>query len=282
MSDRIRPDSVRDAFHALWYDSQCWKETAWFGVPIQKNPFDLLQYQEVIAEQRPEFVIECGALHGGATLYFAHLLDLVGRGRVISIDVRDGWHEAVRRHPRVERLVGDSTSAEVLEIVDRLVPSSSRAFVLLDSDHTEAHVLRELRAYQRFVQVGDYLVVEDTNINGHPVLGDFGPGPYEAVDAFLRETADFVVDDGRERKLHFTFAPHGWLRRVARTPASRPVADLAARSRSMADEIERLNAEIRRLHEAMQAMQSTRGWRALEWIRRLRAAIGGLGGRGGG
>src|SRR5437870_2654895 len=81
------PEAIREAFHALWYDSECWKQTTWFGVPIQKNPFDLLQYQEVLVEQRPDFVIECGALRGGATLYFAHLLDLIGHGRVISIDI---------------------------------------------------------------------------------------------------------------------------------------------------------------------------------------------------
>ncbi len=249
-----QPGMVREAFHTLWYDSECWKQTTWFGVPIQKNPFDPLQYQEVLVEQPPDFVIECGALHGGATLYFANLLDLIGHGRVIFIDIYDNWHDAARRYPRVQTVVGDSTSVEILDILERLVPVSSTALVLLDSDRTEAHVLRQLRAFQRFVQVGNYLVVEDTNINGHPVLGTVGPEPYEAVAEFLQETKDFVVDSSREEKLHFTFAPSGWLRRVSREGNDEYPRELVVRSRSMA----------------------TRGWRALESYRRVRAAIRGL------
>jgi cephalosporin hydroxylase len=208
-------EAVVDAFHRLWYDSRCWTETAWFGVPIQKNPFDLFQYQELIAEQKPEVVIECGAFRGGSTLYFAHLLDNLGDGMVVSVDIEDGWHDAARRHPRVHVVVGDSKSPTTLERVRRLVPAGAPALVILDSDHTESHVLAELRAYREFVPIGGYLIVEDTNINGHPVLKEFGPGPWEAVRAFLSETKDFVVDTRREGKLHFTFAPHGWLRRIA-------------------------------------------------------------------
>jgi len=205
---------IRTEFHRLWYDSTCWTETSWFGVPIQKNPFDLFQYQELIVEQKPDVVIECGALHGGSTLYFAHLLDHLGRGKVVSVDIKDGWHEAARRHPRVNMVVGDSKSGETLKAVRRLVPRGSGVLVILDSDHAASHVLAEMRAYREFVQVGNYLIVEDTNVNGHPVLETFGPGPYEAVTAFLQETRDFVVDVRPEQKLHFTFAPGGWLRRV--------------------------------------------------------------------
>ena len=84
--------------------------------------------------------------------------------------------------------------------------------VILDSDHSRDHVLRELELYAPFVTRGCYLVVEDTNVNGHPVVPGFGPGPMEAVTAFLRTAADFTVDHARE-KFMLTFNPSGYLRR---------------------------------------------------------------------
>ncbi len=84
--------------------------------------------------------------------------------------------------------------------------------VILDSDHSRDHVLRELELYSPLVTPGCYLVVEDTNVNGHPVSPEFGPGPMEAVEAFLETTNDFEVDRSRE-KLLLTFNPSGYLRR---------------------------------------------------------------------
>jgi cephalosporin hydroxylase len=85
--------------------------------------------------------------------------------------------------------------------------------VVLDSDHHKDHVLEELRLYSPLVSVGQYLIVEDTHFNGHPILKNFGPGPWEAVEEFLRERPDFAVDSSRE-KYGMTFNPHGYLRRV--------------------------------------------------------------------
>ena len=85
--------------------------------------------------------------------------------------------------------------------------------VLLDSDHHKAHVLEELRRYAPLVSVGSYIIVQDSNINGHPVLADFGPGPWEAIDEFLKSNDGFRIDRERER-LRFTFVPNGYLQRV--------------------------------------------------------------------
>lgn len=210
--------AASEVFHTVWYDARQWQQLRWFGVPMAKNPFDVLEYQDVISDQRPDYIIECGALHGGSTLYFAHLCDLLGHGHVISIDVEPRWAPPVRRHPRVTTLTGSSTSEAVVAAVHDMVPAGTACFVILDSDHSKGHVLDELRAYRTFVQVGNYLVVEDSNVNGHPVRSDHGPGPWEAVEEFLAEDTNFEPDLEREAKLGFTWAPRGWLRRVRVNP----------------------------------------------------------------
>ena len=108
---------------------------------------------------------------------------------------------------------GSSTSAEVLDQVTAFVQDAERVMVILDSDHSREHVLRELELYAPLVSKGCYLVVEDTNVNGHPVVPGFGPGPMEALNEFLSGSNDFEVDRSRE-KLMLTFNPCGYLLRV--------------------------------------------------------------------
>jgi cephalosporin hydroxylase len=117
------------------------------------------------------------------------------------------------KHKRVKYLLGSSTSKEIVDKVRSSIKARHRVMVVLDSDHSKDHVLEELRIYSRFVTRGSYLIVEDTNISGHPVLPEFGPGPMEAVQEFLAENKDFVVD-GSRAKFYMTFNPGGWLRRV--------------------------------------------------------------------
>jgi cephalosporin hydroxylase len=196
-----------------FYDQGIWKRMHYRGVRILKVPSDLWNYQEIFAERRIDWVIEAGTLHGGSALYFADLLQLNGAsGRVISIDV-DPASNMVGAHPRIDFLFGDTGSAAVAAEVRRRLPASRGAlFAILDSDHRKEHVLRELDVFFPLLKQGDYLVVEDTCINGHPVRPDFGPGPFEALEQFLAaHPGAFERDLAREEKFGFTAAPRGYL-----------------------------------------------------------------------
>jgi cephalosporin hydroxylase len=200
-------------FHELYY--RRWLgggdtiNCSWFGHETLKCPLDLWIYQELLVRTRPDVVVESGTWHGGSALYFAMILDQLGHGRVITIDLEPQPDRP--EHPRVRYLTGSSTDPDVVALVRESV-GNGRAMVILDSDHRASHVYDELRAYSPLVQPGDYLIVEDTNVNGHPAYPDFGPGPMEAVDRFLAEDDGFAIDARCERFL-MTLNPRGYLRR---------------------------------------------------------------------
>ncbi len=206
-------EDVVARFHRLYYDNypRTWENTYFLGVPTLKCPLDLWVYQEMLWELRPDLIVECGTASGGSALYLATLLDLVGTGRVVTVDIEE--RPGRPSHDRVEYVAGSSTDPAVTELVASRARGAGRVMVILDSDHSCAHVEQELDLYSPLVTVGSYLVVEDTNVNGHPVSPGFGPGPWEAVSAFLDRTDDFVVDESRE-KFFLTFNPRGFLRRV--------------------------------------------------------------------
>lgn len=216
-SGRLAPEALRsiadvtDRFHVLSYTDGALDNTFWFGLPIQKSPLDCWVYQEILAEQKPDLIVETGTYLGGSALFFAHLCDLLGHGAVMTIDRQQ---RGTVDHPRVTQLTGDALDPEILSAVGARVANAKRVLVVLDDDHSAPHVLRELAAYGPFVTPGSYLVVEDTNVNGHPVMPGHGPGPHEAVEEYLRTNDDFVVDHGREKFL-LTYFPDGWLRKRA-------------------------------------------------------------------
>ena len=203
---------VSESFHELYYESRVWKDTHWLGVPVQKLPLDLWIYQEILYETRPDILVELGTAKGGSAFFFASVFDLLDHGKVVTVDIVAAGE--LPEHPRITYLTGSSTAGEIVQRVRDLVGDGKRAMVVLDSDHARDHVLAELRLYADLVAPGCYMVVEDTNINGHPVYDDFGPGPMEAVTAFLEERDDFDVDSRRE-KFFLTFHPNGFLRKRA-------------------------------------------------------------------
>ena len=185
-------------------------ETSWLGVPAVKYPADMWIYQELLTRLRPELVVEAGTFMGGSALFLATVCDALGCGRVITIDTAISG--PAPPHPRIDYMQGSSTDPEVLASVATAARESTGVLVILDSDHSRDHVLAELRAYAPLVSEGSYVVVEDTNLNGYPVLPGWGAGPTEAAAAFLRERPDFEVDRSLERFL-VTANPRGFLRR---------------------------------------------------------------------
>jgi cephalosporin hydroxylase len=219
---------VAKKFHEEFYGSLAWETTRWRGLTTFKFPQDLIVYQEIIWECRPTVIIEAGTFKGGSSAFFRDMLDLTPRTSipkiVVTIDLEDrrdqraieamqDEHLRDRDTPNLIFVLGSSVDPLTLEKVNRYVCSSDRTMVVLDSNHSRDHVLTELEAYAPLVSVGQYLVVEDTNLNGHPVLPGFGPGPAEALEAWLPSHPEFEVDRSRERFM-VTSNPGGWLRRV--------------------------------------------------------------------
>ncbi|HMF83391.1 MAG TPA: CmcI family methyltransferase [Acidimicrobiia bacterium] len=200
-------------FSLLYYGNfgQTLGNTRWLGISIIKNPLDLWIYQEIVHELRPDLIIETGTWIGGSALYLASLCDLVDHGRVVTIDIVE--YKGRPEHKRIEYITGSSVEPKVIDQVLEQAHASETVMVILDSNHRKVHVLDELRLYAPLVTVGSYLIVEDTNVNGHPNYRRHGPGPWEAVEEFMREDSRFEIDKSRE-KFMLTFNPRGYLRRT--------------------------------------------------------------------
>jgi len=202
-----------DKFHDLYYNSekQTWMNTYWFGIPVQKIPLDLWIYQEIIFEVKPDIIIETGTLNGGSALFMASMCDLMGKGIIVTIDINQMPRPF---HNRIYYLFGSSTSDGIFTLVKDSIQPNDKVLVILDSDHSKDHVLKEISLYNQLVSIGSYLIVEDTNINGHPVYPDFGPGPMEAVEEFLKTDTSFIADHTKE-KFFITQNSNGYLKRVS-------------------------------------------------------------------
>ncbi len=198
---------------------------SWMGRPIIQYPQDMIAMQEIIWELKPDLIIETGIAHGGSLIYYASLLELIGKGTVLGIDIDIRAHNRaeIEKHPmykRIKMIQGSSISEEVRDQVAAIAKGQQTVLVCLDSNHTHEHVLAELQLYAPFVTKGSYLVVFDTIVEDMP--GDYLPGrpwgpgdnPKTAVWQFLKENDAFVVDEAMDDKLQISVAPQGYLKRV--------------------------------------------------------------------
>lgn len=197
----------------------------WWGRPIIQLPQDVMAMQMLILEHAPDLIIETGIAHGGSLVFHASLLELLGRGRVVGVDVEIRAHnrQALDAHPmrkRITLIEGSSVDPAVAAKVTEEARGAAKVFVCLDSNHTADHVGRELELYSPLVKSGGYLVVFDTAIEDAPQSEfpdrPWGPGnsPKTAVHEFLRRSPRFQVDQELEQRLLFSVAPGGYLRCV--------------------------------------------------------------------
>jgi cephalosporin hydroxylase len=205
-------------YHLWYYNTGVWQQTTWMGVQTYKSPMDMWNYQEILFSLKPSVVIEFGTWHGGSALFFSSIMKQIGRPYiVVSADIEASRiSEKAKSDPGIRLLTMSSAAPELKETLkDIREKNPGSAFAILDSDHSKQHVLAEMTNLRDILVAGDYLVVEDSNINGHPVAKSFGPGPYEAIQEYFRIFPhDYEHDFDRERKFGFSFAPDGFLRRL--------------------------------------------------------------------
>jgi cephalosporin hydroxylase len=194
----------------IYFRSQVFDHTEWMGHKAAKCPMDMWVYQELMHKLKTDLLIETGTLFGGSALFFAQMFDLMGRGKVISIDIE--LRDNLPQHPRIEYIEGSSVATEVLGQVAAASDTAESVVVLLDSDHKAAYKQEEMRLYSGFVTPGSYMIAEDTCFDAYPAFPEYGPGPATAVREFMAVNSDFEVDHSLERHL-LTFVPGGFLRR---------------------------------------------------------------------
>ncbi len=200
---------------------------SWMGRPIIQLPEDILALQEIIWSVKPDLIIETGIAHGGSLIMYASFMEMIGiqNGHVLGIDIDIRQHNRVEieKHPMFKRITmfeGSSISSEIEEKVIMFAKDYSKIMVILDSNHTHDHVLRELNIYSKLIAKNSYCVVLDTIIEDLPE-GSFpdrpwskGNNPKTAVWQFLKDNDNFEIDHSIQNKLMITAAPDGYLKRV--------------------------------------------------------------------
>jgi cephalosporin hydroxylase len=232
--DRVAHFAQDEEFRAL---SAAWRSMAlekkymnnfsWLGRPLIQLPMDAIALQELIWAVKPDLVIETGVAHGGSVVLSASILELLGHGQVVGVDIEIRPHnrQAIEEHPlagRISLIEGSSIDPWVIAQVRAFATPHKKVLVCLDSNHTHEHVLAELNAYADLVSIDSYCVVFDTFIEDMPddyVWADrpWGKGnnPKTAVWEWIKSHAEFEIDHSVEDRLLITSAPDGFLHRIS-------------------------------------------------------------------
>jgi cephalosporin hydroxylase len=200
---------------------------SWMGRPIIQYPQDMIAMQELIWNIQPDLVIETGIAHGGSLIYYASILELIGKGEVlgIDIDIREHNKAEIEKHPmfkRIRMIQGSSIDPAIVEEVKAFAAGKEKVLVVLDSNHTHEHVLAELNLYSPFVSMDSYIVVYDTIVEklpadylpGHVRPWGIGDNPWTALHSFLENNPGFEIDRSVNDKLLISVAPDGYLKRI--------------------------------------------------------------------
>ena len=199
---------------------------SWMGRPIIQYPQDMIAMQEIIWNIKPDLIIETGIAHGGSLIYYASILELIGKGEVlgVDIDIREHNRKEIESHPmfkRIRMIQGSSVDKNIGEEISRFADGKKSVLVCLDSNHTHEHVLQELNQYAPLVSLNSYIVVFDTIVEDLPE-GYFSQkrpwgisnNPKTAVTEFLKKNENFIIDRSIDNKLLISVAPSGYLKRV--------------------------------------------------------------------
>ena len=194
-----------------WFNRNCHHNSNWLGRKIQKNPFDIWTYQEIIFQTKPTVIIEIGNNFGGSTLFLANILDSLKSGKVIGVDIK---HEKIRnlKHSRIKWIEGDATSEKVYEKVKEEISHDDKVMIIEDSSHEYLATLKILEMYCHLVTSGNYFIVED-GICKEPYIDGPKPGPYEAIHQFIINHPEFIINKKME-KFIFTYNPDGFLQKI--------------------------------------------------------------------
>ena len=215
------------AFNTASNKAQYSYNFSWMGRPIIQYPQDMIAMQEIIWNLQPDLIIETGIAHGGSLIYYASILELIGKGEVlgIDIDIREHNKVAIESHPmfkRIKMIQGSSIDEAIVAQVKEHAEGKKTILVVLDSNHTHDHVLAELEMYAPFVSLNSYIVVYDTIVeklpkNYLPGLErpwGVGDNPHTAATTFLATNKNFVIDKAIDNKLLISVAPDGYLKRI--------------------------------------------------------------------
>ena len=199
----------------------------WLGLPIIQYPQDIIAMQEIIWKIKPDLIIETGIARGGSLILSASILELIGHGTVLGIDVdiKEFNKKNIKKNhlaKRISMIQGSSIDKKVVNQVKKLAKGKKRILLFLDSDHSFEHVLTELKSYSSLIKKGSYIVVFDTVIENFPNnwLKKHGidrpwnkaNNPKMAVKEFLKINKRFKIDTDIEKKLLVTVAPKGFLK----------------------------------------------------------------------
>lgn len=216
-------DLVSSLWVKLYAQYRLMYETTWLGIPIIQFPEDIIIMQELIWKVRPDVIIECGLAHGGSALFYASLLELIGKGYVIGVDIEIRQYNkiAIQNHPlshRVKMIEGSSISETTVDTIRNMVKDANKVMVVLDSNHSKEHVAKELELYKDFVTPGSYLIAMD---GAQAFVWDIPNGkpdwkhdnPLIAIEEFMENNKEFEMDEQCNR-LKVTSNPKGYLRKI--------------------------------------------------------------------
>ena len=222
-------DAVARAYLRVGWDNKYVYSFSWLGRPIIQLPDDMIRIQELIYAVKPDVIVEMGVAHGGSLIYYASILQAMGKGRVVGVDIEIRKHNrvAIEEHPMFDRISlveGDSIAQTTVDEVKAHISDGELVLVFLDGKHTRDHVLRELELYSPLIAKGSYILAMDgiqEDLVGAPRSQPDWKQNNSAVAArdFVKQNPDFEIgepgapfNEGNVTKF-VTYWPSAYIRR---------------------------------------------------------------------